>query len=202
MARSRRLALIAVAAVIPLLAGCEAGNNAPTLQFHYPTDTGGYPADAVGTAGGGSLAIRNVFVLGAPLGKNLAKGQSAGLFLALVNSGAPDRLTAISTSAASSVTLPAGGIKVTDGPPVLLTGPKPVLVLTDLTRPLLGGSDITLKLTFARAGVITLIVPVMPKAAHYVTYAPPPPSPAASVATTAAKHHKAHVSPSPSASAG
>jgi copper(I)-binding protein len=198
MARSRRLALFAAVAVIPLLAGCEAGNNAPTLQFHYPTDAAGYPAGSTTS----NLAIRNVFVVGAPLGSNLAKGKSAGLFLALVNTGPTDRLLKISTPAASSVTLPAGGIKVTDGPPVLLTGPKPVLVLNDLTQPLAGGTDITLKLTFARAGVITLVVPVMAKAAHYVTYAPPQPSATAKVATTTAKHHKPHVSPSPTTSAG
>ena len=111
----RRLVLVAVAALIPVLAGCEAGNNAPTLDFHYPTDAAGTSV--------GDLAIRNVFVLGAPLGRNLARGQSASMFLALVNNGAPDKLISITApGTAASVTLPAsrpGGHR----PPGLLHWP-------------------------------------------------------------------------------
>ena len=106
----RRLVLVAVAALIPVLAGCEAGNNAPTLDFHYPTDAAGTSV--------GDLAIRNVFVLGAPLGRDLARGQSASVFLALVNNGAPDKLISITApGTAASVTLP-GSIPVVIGHPV------------------------------------------------------------------------------------
>ncbi|MGO8956021.1 MAG: hypothetical protein ACLQFR_01395 [Streptosporangiaceae bacterium] len=189
----RRLVLVAAAALIPVLAGCEAGNNAPTLQFHYPTDAAGTVV--------GQLAIRNVFVLGAPLGFSLRKGQSASLFLALVNDGAPDTLTSISApGTASSVTLPAGGITVRDQHPQFLTGPKPAIFLTGLTRTVTGGSDIKLVLNFRIAGPVTLVVPVMARAAHYVTYGTPP-SPTASVGPT--KHHVlivgggASVGPSP-----
>jgi copper(I)-binding protein len=189
----RRLVLVAVAALIPVLAGCEAGDNAPTVQFHYPTETAGIAV--------GDLAVRNVFVLGAPLGSNLAKGQSAGLFLALANTGSPDRLLSITApGSAASVTLPAGGIAVKDGPPVLLSGPKPTVVLNDLTKPLTGGSTVRIILDFAKAGQVTLVVPVFAKAAHYATYAPPQPTPTVA-ATIPAKHHKLHGSPSPSASA-
>ena len=163
----RRLVLVAVAALIPVLAGCEAGNNAPTLAFHYPTD-------AAGTADG-DLAIRNVFVLGAPLGRSLSTGQSASLFLALVNNGPTDRLISVSApGTAASVTLP-GVITIRAGHPVFLTGPQPQVVLTDLTRTVASGSTIRLVLTFQKAGPITLVVPVMARAAHYVTYAPPQP---------------------------
>jgi copper(I)-binding protein len=192
----RRLVLVAAAAVIPVLAGCEAGSNAPTLQFHYPTDAAGTVV--------GQLSIRNVFVLGAPLGSSLQKGQSASLFLALVNDGAPDTLTSVSApGTAASVTLPAGGITVRDQHPVFLTGPKPAVFLAGLTRIVTGGSNITLVLTFRNAGPVTLVVPVMARAAHYVTYGTPP-SPAPSASPT--KHHvlvvtpKAAVSPSPSVS--
>jgi copper(I)-binding protein len=190
-----RLVLVAVAALIPVLAGCEAGNNAPTLEFHPPTETGSVAV--------GDLAVRNAFVLGAPLGSTVAKGKSASLFLSLTNTGATDRLLSISApGTAASVTLPKSGILLAAGPPVLLSGPKPVLVLNDLTNTLASGTNIVLKLHFAKAGVITLSVPVMARAAHYQTYAPPQPSP--TIATTAAKHHKAHVSastsPSPSVS--
>src|ERR1700722_7175379 len=34
----RRLLLASAVAVIPVLAGCEAGTQAPTLNFHVPTD--------------------------------------------------------------------------------------------------------------------------------------------------------------------
>jgi copper(I)-binding protein len=188
----RRLVLVAVAALIPVLAGCEAGDNAPTVQFHYPTETAGIAV--------GDLAVRNVFVLGAPLGSNLAKGQSAGLFLALANTGSPDRLLSITApGSAASVTLPAGGIVVNDGPPVLLSGPKPSVVLNDLTKPLTGGSTVRIILDFAKAGQVTLVVPVFAKAAHYATYAPPQPSPTAS-ATSLAKHKSPSPATSPSLS--
>ncbi len=185
----RRLVLVAAAALIPVLAGCEAGNNAPTLQFHPPTDA----AAAVV----GQLSIKNVFVLGAPIGFSLRKGQSASLFLALVNDGAPDTLTSITApGTAASVTLPPGGILVRYQHPVLLTGPKPAVFLTGLTRSVTGGSNIKLVLTFRNAGPITLVVPVMARAAHYVTYGTPPsPTPRAS---TTRRHAGGAVSPSPS----
>ena len=34
----RRPLLASAAALLPVLAGCEAGNQAPTLEFHVPTD--------------------------------------------------------------------------------------------------------------------------------------------------------------------
>lgn len=194
----RRLALVAAAALIPAIAGCEATDQAPTVEFHYPTD-------AAGTAVG-LLSIRNVFVLGAPLGSDLTKGQSASLFLAMVNGGPPDTLLSITApGSATSVTLPAASIPVLLGHPVFLSGPRPQVVLNGLTRTITSGSTIRVVLTFAKAGPITLLVPVMPRATHYVTYAPPAPSPSPTV--TPSKHGKVHptptahpTSPSPSAS--
>ncbi len=182
-----RLVPAAAAALVLLLAGCEAGNNAPTLDFHYPTDTGG-------TAVGG-LSIRNVFVLGAALGSSVAKGQNASLFLNLVNEGSPDRLVSISApGVAASVTLPAGGVSLpSQSENLSLSGPHPVAYLKDLTRPLQNGSDITIVLNFLKQGAVTLSIPVMPRAIHFSTYAPPPrPLPTASAKKTA--------SPSPSPS--
>ncbi len=180
-----RLVLAAAAALIPVLAGCEAGSNAPTLQFHYPTDAAGTVV--------GQLSIRNVFVLGPPLGFSLRKGQSASLFLAVVNDGAPDTLTSISApGTATSVTLPAGGITIRDQHPVLLTGPKPAVFLTSLTRSISGGTNIKLVLNFRIAGPVMLVVPVMPRAAHYVTYGTPP-SPTPSASPTG--HHRGGATP-------
>lgn len=183
----RRLALVAAAALVPVLAGCEAGNNAPTLHFHYPTDTGGTAV--------GDLSIRNVFVLGASLGSNLHRGQNASLFLAIVNDGGPDRLVSIDApGSAASVALPAGGVPVSSQRPAFLSGPKPAAYLTHLTRPLFNGTEITLVLNFLKAGPVRLSVPVMPRAIHFATYAPAP-TPSAT-----GKAHTTGATASPSAS--
>ena len=153
----RRLVLVAAALLIPLMAGCEAGNNAPTLEFHYPTDTAGFPPDTAGSSAMGNLAVRNVFVLGAPIGQNLRKGGSASLFLALISTGAPDRLISVTApGSATAVSLPTGGVPVVYGHPVFLTGPKPQLVLVGLTRTIASGSSLRLNLTFQKAGTFTL----------------------------------------------
>jgi copper(I)-binding protein len=194
-ALSRRLVLVAAAALIPVLAGCEAGNNAPTLAFHYPTDSAGITV--------GNLAIRNAFVLGAPIGRNLAAGQSASLFLSLLDTqnGAPDKLISITApGTAASVTLP-GIVAVVFGRPVSLSGPRPQVVLTDLTKTLASGSNIKIVLTFQKAGPIMLLVPVFARAAHFVTYAPPQPVISPTVAISRHRSSNASPSPSPSASA-
>ncbi|MGH3300714.1 MAG: hypothetical protein ACRDOK_03340 [Streptosporangiaceae bacterium] len=189
-ALSHRLVLVAAVALIPAVAGCEAGNSAPTLNFHYPTD-------AAGTAVG-DLSIRNVFVLGPPLGRDLARGESASVFLALVNTGAPDKLLRISApGTAASVTLPGGGVAVVNGHPVFYAGPTPQVVLRDLTRPVLSGSAITLVLTFQKAGLVTLQVPVFPRENQYATLEPPLP---AAVTPAAAARASGQATPAPSSS--
>jgi copper(I)-binding protein len=186
----RRLFIFAIAALVPVLAGCEAGNNAPTLEFH-PT------SDGAGTVHDG-IAIRDVFVLGAPLGSRLVKGQSAGLFLALVNNGSADKLLSISApGSAQSVTLPGGGVSLASQQAVLLTGPAPEVILNDLTKALTGGSAIRVILNFEKAGSVTLEVPVMPRAQYYATFSPAP-SPTPSPTATAVKGNHASASPSPS----
>ena len=208
----RRLVLVAAALLIPVVAGCEAGNNAPTLEFHYPTDTAGYPPDTAGSTAMGNLVIRNVFILGAPIGQELHTGQSASLFLAMINDGPPDKLISVTAPGnATSVSLPTGGVPVLDGHPVFLSGPTPQLVLVGLTRNITSGSSIRLNLTFQKAGTLTLEVPVMPRAVHYKTYAPPQPGQTSSVAPslsaspsstpTPAATPKSHGSASPSPSA-
>ena len=193
--RPRRLAVLVIAALVPILAGCEAGNNAPTQQWHQPTDG----AAAVHH----NLAIRNVFVLGAPLGAKLAAGRSAGLFLALVNEGSVDRLLSITApGTAQSVTLPGGTVRVGSQQSVLLTGPAPQVVLQNLTRPLTGGTTVKLVLDFQNAGSITMVVPVMPRAQYYSTFSPAPtptPSPTKHPASPGATASPG-ASPTPSAS--
>jgi copper(I)-binding protein len=184
--------VLAIAALIPALAGCEAGNNAPTQEWHQPTDGAGVVHD--------NIAIRNVFVLGAPIGATVPTGQSAGLFLALINDGSPDKLLSITApGTARSVALPGGAVTLASQQAVLLTGPQPKVILQDLTRPLIGGSSITLVMNFQNAASLTLQVPVVPMAQYYVTYSPPP-TPTPTPTATPARHgkHKATPTTSPS----
>jgi copper(I)-binding protein len=186
--RRRALAAAAAAALAGLLAGCEAGANAPSLHWHYPTDGGGTEVHG--------LSIRNVFVLGAPIGHVLAAGGSAGLFFAIVNTGQPDRLLSVSApGAAKNVILTGGSIRLGVPSTLYFNGPHARAVLTGLTRRLTGGSSIRIVLSFQRAGNVTLQVPVMPRAQYYSTFSPPAPTP------TASKHHAKAAStttPSPS----
>ncbi len=185
----RRLLVLAIAALIPALAGCEAGSNAPTQEWHQPTD-------GIGTVHN-DIAIRNVFVLGAAIGSTIKVGGSAGVFLALINNGSADRLVRISApGTAKSVTLPGGSVSLASQKAVLLTGPAPKVVLEGLTRPLTGGSSVRLVLTFQNASSVSMTVPVMPRAQYYSTFSPPSPSPSATP-----KSKKGSASPSPSASA-
>ena len=185
----RRLLVLAIAALIPALAGCEAGNNAPTQEWHQPTDgTGTVHND---------ISIRNVFVLGAAIGSTIKVGGSAGVFLALINNGSADRLVKISApGTAKSVTLPGGSVSLASQKAVLLTGPAPKVILEGLIRPLTGGSTVRLVLTFQNASSVSMAVPVMPRAQYYSTFSPPSPSPSATP-----KGKKSSASPSPSASA-
>jgi copper(I)-binding protein len=169
--RPRRLVVLAIAALIPALAGCEAGFNAPTQQWHQPTD---------GTAAvHNNISIANAFVLGAPLGEKIPVGDSAAVFLALTNVGSSDALVSVTApGTARSVMLPGGSVPLASQQSVRLTGPAPEVILQDLTRPLTGGSTVRLVMVFENAGAFTLVLPVMPQAQYYSTFSPPPsPSP-------------------------
>jgi len=196
----RRILIAVAVAVIPMIAGCEAGASPPSLNWHQPTD-GTYHAI-------GNITISNAFVLGAPIGASLPVGQNAGLFLGLVNIGTPDRLLSVSApGVAQSVRLPGSQVTLATQHAVLLTGPAPSVVLEHLLRPLAGGSVITITLTFAVAGTVTLKVPVMPRAQFYTTLLPAPtptaasPKPSTPTATPGSSASPStSASPSPSAS--
>jgi copper(I)-binding protein len=167
---SGRIMIAVVAALIPLVAGCEAGTNAPSLHWHQPTDGTGRTV--------GDITISNAFVLGAPIGKQIPAGANAGLFLSLVNIGnTGDRLvSATAPGVAQSVQLPGKRVVLASQSAVPLTGPKPQVVLTNLAHALTGGSVVTITLDFAIAGQVTLRVPVMPRAQYYTTLLPAPAS--------------------------
>ena len=164
----RGLFIVAAAALIPAIAGCEAGFNAPTQQWHQPTPG----ASAIVS---NTMRINNMFVLGPTPGFVLPAGASAGVFFALNNGGAPDRLLSITApGSASAVQVPAGGINVGREQSLLLTGPAPRVVLRHLTRSLHGGQYVVVTMDFQSAGHVTLRVPVMPRAAFYSTFSPAP----------------------------
>jgi copper(I)-binding protein len=182
-----RMLFGALAVLAPALAGCEAGFNAPTLEFH-PAAFGAY-------ASKNGVSISNAFVLGpSPSGPQVAGGR-AGAFFAITAQNGDKLVSASAPGTASAVQILGGPVRVPAAAPVTLTGPVPRVVLTGLANPLQGGALVTLNLTFAEAGTITMTVPVQPKAYEFATFSPPPtPSP------TATKK-KAGANPSASASA-
>jgi copper(I)-binding protein len=184
----------ALALLIPAVAGCEAGNGAPTLQFHSASSG----AHVVFN----DITITNVFVLGAPSGSAVPAGSSASLFLSLYNGGSSaDTLESITApGTAANVTLPSGTVALPAEAPVnSLTGPQPEVVLKDLKSPLTGGSSIPLTLTFAHAGTVKLTVPVQAQSFYYSTFSAPAPTP--SVTAPAKAKKKATATPTPSTTA-
>ena len=108
----------------------------------------------------------------------LREPSSASLFLALVNTGRPDRLISVqSPGTATAVTLAGGSVPIGTNVSALLTGPSPAAVLTGLTRRLRSGTVITIVLNFQRIGSVSLRVPVVARTEYYATLSPPPPTP-------------------------
>jgi copper(I)-binding protein len=163
---NRRILFGALAVVVPALVGCEAGLNAPTLDYH-PAAFGAY-------ANKNGISISNAFVLGPPLNGPAVAGGRAGAFLA-ISSENGDKLVSVSApGTASAVTIKGGSVNVPPQALVDLTGPVPQVVLTGLANPLEGGETVTLNLNFAEAGTVTMAVPVEPHAYEYATLSPPP----------------------------
>jgi hypothetical protein len=170
---NRRLLFGAMAVLVPALAGCEAGFNAPTLQYH--------PANFTGNKMQNGISLSNVFVLdNATNGEGVAGGR-AGVFLSLYARDGDRLISVTAPGTASSVKIAGGSVNLPAGDPVNMGGPVPKVVLTGLTNPLQGGDAITLSFTFAEAGTIAFSVPVEPKSFDYATYSPPAiPNPAPS----------------------
>jgi hypothetical protein len=188
---NRRLLLGAVVVLVPVLAGCEAGLNAPTLQYH--------PANFTADATKNGISFSNVFVLGpAPDGPAVAGGRT-GVFLSLY-AKQDDRLESVrAEGTASQASIAGGAVNLPANSLVDLGGPVPRIVLSGLANPLQGGATVPMDFTFAKAGKITLDVPVEPQSFDFGTYSPPPtPSPSPS-ATGKKKRASASASASPSA---
>jgi len=182
-----RMLFGALAVLAPALAGCEAGYNAPTLEYH-PAAFGAYATK-------NGVSISNAFVLGpSPSGPEVAGGR-AGVFLAITSQNGDKLVSASAPGTATSVKILGGPVSVPAVGSADLTGPVPRVVLNGLANPLQGGTLVKLNLTFAEAGTIAMTVPVQPKAYEYATLSPPAtPSPAAT-------KKKAKANPSAGASA-
>jgi copper(I)-binding protein len=162
----RRMLFGALAVLAPALAGCEAGFNAPTLDYHQAA-FGAYAMK-------NGVSISNAFVLGpSPSGPEVAGGR-AGVFLAITAQDGDKLVSASAPGTASAVQILGGSVRLPAAAPVTLTGPVPRVVLTGLANPLEAGTLVTLDLNFAEAGTITMTVPVQPKAYEYATFSPPP----------------------------
>ena len=158
----------ALALLIPAIAGCEAGSDAPTLEFHSAS----FGAHTVFNG----IQITNAFVLGAPTGSTVPSGSSAGLFLSIYNGGTSgDTLESVTAPGwASSITLSGGPVALpANAAPVNLTGPQPEVVLENVSKPLRGGSTLPVTLQFAHAGAVTMQVPIEPQSFQWATFSPP-----------------------------
>jgi len=163
---NRRILFGALAVLVPALAGCEAGFNAPTQEFHQAA-FGAY-------AHQNGISISNAFVLGPSLNGPAVAGGRAGVFFA-ISSQHGDRLVSISApGTASAVTIAGGSLNLPPKTLVDLSGPVPKVVMGGLANPLQGGDTVTLNLNLAKAGTVTLAVPVEPHAYEYATLSPPP----------------------------
>ena len=189
---NRRLLLGAIAVLLPTLAGCEAGFNAPTLAYH--------PANSGANVTQNGISLSNVFVLGAPLGSAVPPGGRASVFLSIEAQNGDQLVSVSAPGTAAAVRVAGGSVNLPAQSLVDLSGPEPQVVLLGLTSELSGGQSVQLTFIFAVAGAITVGVPVEPRAYDYATYSPPAiPRPTATVRPRA--HASGRASASASASA-
>lgn len=147
--------LFAVACLAVAITSCSAGQLAQTsLQVG---SVGGVPAEV------GDLSLRNV-QLEYPSAGTYQAGDDANLEFVVVNNNVTedDRLVSVSSSAAASGEVGQGDSPV-DLPASSLTqftDAQPSASLLDLTDGLDATVTIPVTFTFARAGAITILVPV------------------------------------------
>jgi copper(I)-binding protein len=191
---NRRLLFGAMALLLPALAGCEAGLNAPTLQYH--------PANLAANTTQHGISFSNLFVLGPAANGPAVAGGRTGVFLSLFAADG-DRLTGVKAQGtATSVSITGGSVNLPAQSLVNLSGPVPKVVLNGLANPLEGGGTVTLNFTFAKAGTITLQVPVEPQSFEFQTFSPPAtPSPSPSAMGKKKGHPRVPATGSGSASA-
>jgi copper(I)-binding protein len=179
----RAAALVGVLAVTLALSGCGMGEEAQTPQeVRITPGTGGRV---------GSVAVRDakiVFSGPIPDGVVYRPGDDAPLQLTVVNDGtAPDALVAVRSPIAGSgsvvgdATMPGGHGLVAgyDHPVAATTLPRQSEVdvtLVDVTTPIRSGLTYPVTFVFARAGELSMTLPVEVPADVPVPRADPPPA--------------------------
>jgi copper(I)-binding protein len=206
---SRRVTALAIAGALtlaPAVTGC--GTNPGTTRPAQLTEGVNVSRSNL------DIQLRNLFVLGPAEGQTLSVGAAAPVYATLINSaadGQPDKLVAVSSNVSGQPTpLAGGGLDLPAGQAVSLNGPSgPLAVLSGLTKTLTGGGVVEVALQFQRAGVLTVMVPVVSQRGAFQTY-PAAPTPAVSSPTVSpnatpsatpaakkAKKAKKSTSPSP-----
>lgn len=154
MSRTRVRSPLAALLGLSLLTGCGAGLDPQTYRERAS-------ADATNTAVG-QLALRNLAVLPPSSGPTYQPGSEARMSMTVVNQGQqPDRLVAVRTAVAGSVTVvrssgPVPSLEV----PALGTAEGYFLALKGLTRSLRPGEYIAVDMQFAVNGQKQILVPV------------------------------------------
>ena len=126
-------------------------------------------------AGTGSAQVGDIAIEGAYVRASLGRAPNSAAYMTVTTAGAePDRLIGGSTPAAERVELhatlqedgvmkmrPLQAVEVAPGEAAVLQPGGVHLMLLNLTEPLVEGETIDLSLSFERAGVVTLEVPIV-----------------------------------------
>ena len=169
-----RWVLLAALAALVFVAGCAAGQRAPSSSEISSID--GVNANI------GLMQVRNLGLAAPPTDAGYAAGDSAQLVFAMVNTGPrEDQLISVTSPAAGSATsspvgavaTPATGaarpqphafIPISAAPgelvPVGYGSPAASVTLEGLTKPLISGQTLTVTLGFRDAGTKTIQIPV------------------------------------------
>jgi copper(I)-binding protein len=157
----------------------EAHTAAPVILTGGMSHGHGHGHAAPGEASVGDIAVTGAFARAAA-----APGGASAAYMTLTAATAPDRLLSAASPAAEKVelhahTLDAQGVarmiavqavEVTPGSPTELKPGGLHVMLMGLTAPLAEGQSIPLTLTFEKAGVVTLDVPVKRPGAAPMTH--------------------------------
>lgn len=167
---ARRVAAAAtVAAAALFAAACSAGQTAQTAAERSTVDGA--------TANAGPIALRNVRVAYPPNARYV-RGSSAVLQFSAVNTGGrPDQLVSVTAPVAQSVVTgpgagqpnatetpsaapAAGSVDLPPGTLVTFDSNAALVQLMGLTADLVSGQTVNITFTFAKAGSVTVPVPV------------------------------------------
>lgn len=170
--------LVGVAAVLSALLTAGCGFDVQTLQPYTPADGVNY-THGDGVNGTPQLKVRNLFVLADGAGNGFVSASM------IVDNGS-DTLRSISGVALNADGSDGGAITVGTFAPLAI-GTDRLLVLTDeapitVSGPLRPGFEARLTLTFAEAGEISVVTPVI--ASSDPVYSGLTPSPTASASPT------------------